>query len=239
MKPQAIISSSSDAKTWYKMLLPASFMTLVFFLLIPFAGISPKPKDKIITLQNISSSSLPRPLPLPEKQLIPVQENILVEAPPTPQMEVVQETPQIQNVSPLQLQFSSQALTSDISFSFPVRDIKALPSTSKKVITPVKMRPAKNLFQVNELDEAPQVLSRIMPQYPASALRRKLKGHVTLTFILDENAQLQDIQIKDSKPGSTFNKAAINALRQWTFRAGKFKQKKVKVKMEQKFIFDR
>ena len=56
------------------------------------------------------------------------------------------------------------------------------------------------------------------PVYPADALRRDLEGWVDLEFTIAADGTTRDIQIRASRPGSVFDRAATDALRTWRYK---------------------
>lgn len=55
------------------------------------------------------------------------------------------------------------------------------------------------------------------PQYPASALRRNKSGHVSIRFDVNENGRAHNISVVDAYPDSSFNSAALKAVRRSRF----------------------
>jgi periplasmic protein TonB len=86
-----------------------------------------------------------------------------------------------------------------------------------------------NLIDIKDLDQRPQVLNSIDPQYPYDLKREGVTGSVTLEFIVDTNGKALDIWVVESThPG--FEQAAIQALAKWKFRPGKKSGKTVNTK---------
>lgn len=57
----------------------------------------------------------------------------------------------------------------------------------------------------------------VPPRYPRSAQRRNASGHVDVMFTVNSAGAVEDIDITDSQPGTTFDSAAIEAVEQWEF----------------------
>jgi periplasmic protein TonB len=86
-----------------------------------------------------------------------------------------------------------------------------------------------NLIDIKDLDQRPQVLNSIDPQYPYDLKREGVTGSVMLEFIVDTNGKALDIWVVESThPG--FEQAAIQALSKWKFRPGKKGGKTVNTK---------
>lgn len=70
-------------------------------------------------------------------------------------------------------------------------------------------------FAIAEENIAP-VLD-IAPEYPNSALRRNISGHVVVRFDVDENGKAQNIDVVDASPARIFNNTVRIALKRSTF----------------------
>ena len=57
----------------------------------------------------------------------------------------------------------------------------------------------------------------VEPRFPRAAKRRDISGWVELRFTVDENGFVEEVQVVNSQPATMFNKAAIDAVSQWTF----------------------
>jgi protein TonB len=57
----------------------------------------------------------------------------------------------------------------------------------------------------------------VPPVYPRSAQRRNLSGAVELEFTVNANGTVTNIEVLSSKPGDTFNQAAMDAVKKWRF----------------------
>ena len=57
----------------------------------------------------------------------------------------------------------------------------------------------------------------VPPRYPRSAQRRNASGHVDVMFTVNATGAVENIEITDSEPGTTFDSAAIEAVEQWEF----------------------
>ncbi len=55
------------------------------------------------------------------------------------------------------------------------------------------------------------------PQYPLSAYQQKIIGEVKLNFLVTTEGHVEAIKVIDSSPAGVFDKAAIRAIKQWTF----------------------
>jgi protein TonB len=59
---------------------------------------------------------------------------------------------------------------------------------------------------------------RVQPEYPQKALARKLSGWVDLRFLVNTQGNTENIQVMDSEPKGSFEKAATKAIAKWRFK---------------------
>ena len=62
-------------------------------------------------------------------------------------------------------------------------------------------------------------LVRIPPRYPMRAARRKIEGWVKVEFTITENGTVKDAVVVDAQPADIFNRAALQAIAKWKFKA--------------------
>lgn len=77
----------------------------------------------------------------------------------------------------------------------------------------------------NEGVTAPYLIptSRVAPQYPAAAFDARMEGHVTVAALVLKDGSVDYVEALDtSAPSLGFEKAAIDAVRQWRFEPGQF-----------------
>lgn len=58
---------------------------------------------------------------------------------------------------------------------------------------------------------------KVAPQYPKSALRRGVEGHVLAEYAVTEEGRVEDVTIVESNPPGVFDRAATNALSQYQY----------------------
>lgn len=63
----------------------------------------------------------------------------------------------------------------------------------------------------------PEPVKRVSPIYPKRALHRKIEGFVKAKMKVDADGNVSNVEVVKAYPGTVFNKAAINALRNWKF----------------------
>ncbi len=81
------------------------------------------------------------------------------------------------------------------------------------------------------------VKTAIAPMYPPSLLQRKVEGWVEVLITINHIGQVDDIEILASKPRNEFNKAALKAVRKWTFHPKIENGKAVPFKVRQTIDF--
>jgi|GEM_PF-58344 len=59
---------------------------------------------------------------------------------------------------------------------------------------------------------------RIDPEYPPDASRDGVEGWVELSFSIDESGAVQHVNVTDSEPKRTFDRAAKRALQRWKYQ---------------------
>lgn len=57
----------------------------------------------------------------------------------------------------------------------------------------------------------------VAPKYPLKAYQQKLTGEVVVSFMVNQQGQVEDVEVVESSQGAVFNQAAIAAVSQWTF----------------------
>jgi TonB family protein len=67
--------------------------------------------------------------------------------------------------------------------------------------------------------KAPELLSKIEPEYTEEARRAKLQGTVMLRIDVNERGQAQNIMVRESL-GLGLDERAIEAVKRWQFRPG-------------------
>jgi protein TonB len=90
--------------------------------------------------------------------------------------------------------------------------------------------PTQIVFDVSGLDEPPQPLFQVQPEYPEKAKKAKLEGKVIVVAVVDENGDVIDASIHYST-NPIFNEAALEAAKKMKFKPGRLKDKPVKVRV--------
>ena len=84
--------------------------------------------------------------------------------------------------------------------------------------------------------ENPECIECPAVRYPESARRRRLEGVVELSFIIDENGAVSDIQVQESG-GEVFDEAVTKTVSGWLWKPATKYDVPVKIRWEQRFRF--
>lgn len=63
-----------------------------------------------------------------------------------------------------------------------------------------------------------EIIHATQPVYPRKAMRRGVEGSVRLAFTITPAGKVTDIEVVESQPRGTFDRAAENAVASWTYR---------------------
>jgi TonB family protein len=102
--------------------------------------------------------------------------------------------------------------------------------------SPPPSAPTQIVFDVSGLDEPPQPLVQVQPEYLEKAKKAKLEGRVIVAAVVDENGDVIDAYIHYSD-NPVFNEAALEAAKKMKFKPGRQKDISVKVKVLIPFVF--
>lgn len=165
-------------------------------------------------------SELPLPLPVldePIDALPPIKENRIKRMKPTaPTIPVPDEEDGLLNEIPVKLEFKEEETFRNMSLFNPPK-------------------PVIEIVEVWQLGEKPEIIKRVIPEYPEMARRIGTQGTVVLTIILGENGLVEDVKVKKSIIG--LDSAAVRAVKQFVFSPAKQNDKPVRVRMNIPFQF--
>lgn len=74
------------------------------------------------------------------------------------------------------------------------------------------------VFTIDEVDQPPRILRKVMPQYPSHAERNNIEGKVVLRFIVDSRGNIVEPEVTESEPEGVFDDAAMEAIRKYKFK---------------------
>jgi periplasmic protein TonB len=88
----------------------------------------------------------------------------------------------------------------------------------------------RDTLDIKVVDEIPKVVKRVPPKYPKAALKRGEQGTVYVRALVKKDGKLVLVAVPSGKGVSPeLDKAAVDAVRQWTFVPAKLKDKPVAV----------
>ncbi|WP_065204425.1 M56 family metallopeptidase [Shewanella woodyi] len=79
-------------------------------------------------------------------------------------------------------------------------------------------------------------LTRVEPKYPKAAIEAKQNGFVQLEFDIKKSGAVANVSVIKSSPKDVFDKQAVKALKQWTYKKSKQGAKGVQVQLD--FVID-
>jgi periplasmic protein TonB len=95
----------------------------------------------------------------------------------------------------------------------------------------------KDLFDVANLDQPPQLRVPVNPNYPFEMRRAGISGEVLVEFIVDTNGNVAAIQVVKSSQRE-FEQPALQAVSKWKFRPGKKGGRNVNTRVQQVITFN-
>ena len=76
------------------------------------------------------------------------------------------------------------------------------------------------------------------PEYPDRALNDRVSGSVTVQYVVDKKGFTTDIKVVESTPPGVFDRAAMEAIRQWRYRPAKYNGAPVAVPVRTRIRFE-
>ncbi|WP_213995208.1 TonB family protein [Arsukibacterium sp.] len=67
------------------------------------------------------------------------------------------------------------------------------------------------------VDNLPQPVKRVNPEYPVEAARKGQYGYVQLRFLVDEQGRVTAVDTLDAYPAKVFDRASIRAIKRWRY----------------------
>jgi TonB family protein len=96
--------------------------------------------------------------------------------------------------------------------------------------TPTKVRPCAGKNPPQPCVVQPTVLTQPEPDYSDEAREKKVEGEVYLEFVVGVDGRAHDVHVTKSL-GSGLDEKSIEAVKQWTFKAGTLDGNPVAVKL--------
>ena len=94
----------------------------------------------------------------------------------------------------------------------------------------------QGIFSLAELDQRPRPVFQAAPHYPQELRRRRVQGTVHVVFLVDTEGKVITPRVEKSTHAS-FDRPALEAVRQWRFEAGTRNGRKVQFKMRVPITF--
>ncbi len=113
-----------------------------------------------------------------------------------------------------------------LNLSVPRFDADMLPGLQGDIALP-RMELGSVSFSMDEVDERPEVLRSIPPEYPYTAKRSQVTGEVVVRMLVTASGIPSNLSIYKSDPPGVFDKSALNAAKRWKFRPGRYKGESV------------
>lgn len=105
----------------------------------------------------------------------------------------------------------------------PVAEIREVP----RVSAPAAVQAPPSEFDMEEVDEKPQIISKVEPLYPYRAKRRNLDGKVVVKFLVSDAGDVRKPSVIEAEPSGIFEENTLQAIRRWRFKPGYYKGKPV------------
>lgn len=193
--------------------------TLLLFLVLPLMQALNEPPAADLALQEVSTAELEAPPPPPEEE--PEEEPEPEEKPP----ELIEEAPPL-DLSQLELALNPGGIGEGwLEGDFAVR-LNTGEAGSRDV---------DELFSLSDLDQKPRVVYQPAPPI-TNDIRRKAPGTVYIIFVVDRKGRVENPSIQKSTD-PVFDKAALNAVKQWKFEPGRRNGEPVRFRMRVPITF--
>ncbi|BDQ35876.1 hypothetical protein SYK_02360 [Pseudodesulfovibrio nedwellii] len=93
-------------------------------------------------------------------------------------------------------------------------------------------------FSMGEVDDTPQVMRSVPPDYPYVAKRNRVEGEVVVRMLVTAEGVPQNLTIHSSTPAGVFDESALRAAKRWRFKPGRYKGQSVDTWVLLPFVFE-
>lgn len=193
-------------------------LTFLVFLVLPLTQMISGRVNESKNLVDVNAFAPPPPPP-------PVEPPTPEEEEPEPEPEELQED---QSMPPMSL--SQLELALDGGMGSGVGDFGLGFQTASNLVAAI------DVFELSEVDKGPVRTMAVPPKYPPKLQREKIEGTVVLTFVLDERGRVQNPRVENSTDPA-FEKAALDAVKQWMFEPAVKDGKPVRARLRQPISF--
>jgi len=199
-------------------------LSLAFFLVLPLMQAIANTPQADLTVRSVATAEVPPPPPPPEDEPEPEEEQQEEAKPP----ELSEEAPPL-DLNQLELALNPGTGGDGLAGDFAVKLASVGPGAGQSGDE------VDALFSLADLDQAPRVIYQPGPTLTAE-IRKKAPGTVYVLFIVDVSGRVENpIVQKSTDP--VFEKAALNAVKQWKFEPGKRKGQAVRFRMRVPITF--
>lgn len=221
-------------RRWWTVL-AAAVCAAATVLFLPFSEHFVATPSTPVTVREVSVTRMPQPPEAPPRAPLPAAPAVSPAPPRQPMPKPPEFTPELPALQPFPAATAiagSVIPDSDYSLDFQSRPMPADPSLSATA------EPVAATTEPAAYDQPPVSLVRRRPVYPAAALRRGVEGHVDVTFTVSETGRVSDVRVLSSNPGTLFNQAALDAVRQWRFQPATRDGSPVPARLEVRIRFE-
>lgn len=93
------------------------------------------------------------------------------------------------------------------------------PAEEQPAFPPANQVQTGDLVSIQQVDEEPIVLKRVLPEYPAAARNMRITGTILVSALIDERGNvIKTAVIRGVKGPFGFNEASEEAVKQWRFK---------------------
>ncbi|MDX1972394.1 MAG: TonB family protein [Candidatus Sumerlaeia bacterium] len=195
-------------------------LTVISFLLLPLIQTLGEQQDTDLLVQTIDTAQLEPPPPPAEEE---PEEEEPEEEPEPPQLS--EEAPPL-DLSALELALNPGTGGGAGAGDFVV-ELKTVATTGSK--------DSDALFSIADLDQKPRPIYQPGPTI-TDPMRKRAPGQVYIIFIVNQEGRVTD-PIVQSSTDPIFDKAAIDAIKNWKFEPGKRAGKPVRFRMRVPITF--
>lgn len=192
----------------------ASVLTLALFIIIP--GFNYTDAFNAKKTRKVALMELPEEKE-PEKRMKPRKKQKRIEADRTFMPDTARK------LSPLKI---------DVTIPVDFRSGLSGMSFDYNFSAPVSMELENLVFEIRDVDSPPVATVTVPPQYPAIARQRGIEATVNISFIVNENGEVEEPVVMQRVADGVFDRSAIRSVSSWKFKPGIKNGKNVRVRVE-------
>lgn len=201
------------------LVLGAGVLALACFIVLPLIQAVTHRDAADLLVQSLDTGELPPPPPP------------LVEEEPPPEPEAEEPPPELEaNAQPLDLAQLELALNSAVGFGSLGMELMG-----KLDVSMIVNSGSDTLFNSADLDQAPRAVYQPSPVMD-DAMRKAAPGTVKIVFVVDPSGRVESPTVLSSSD-PIFERAAINAVKQWRFEPGRRNGQSVSFRMRVPITF--